>query len=54
MHMKAEAVAAEVKLDKLRHAGSESWSAFSKALGETRTAFDHANQQAHDAFQRAR
>jgi hypothetical protein len=52
--MKAEAVAAEAKLDKLNRAGSESWSAFKKALGETRTAFDHANQQVYDAFKRAR
>ena len=51
--MKAEAVAAEAKLDKLNRAGSKSWSAFKKALGETRTAFDHANQQAYDAFKRA-
>jgi hypothetical protein len=51
--MKAEAVAAEAKLDKLKRAESESWSAFKKALGETRTAFDHANQQAYDAFKRA-
>jgi hypothetical protein len=52
-HMKAEAVAAEAKLDKLYRAESESWSAFKKALGETRTAFDHANQQVNDAFKRA-
>jgi hypothetical protein len=51
--MKAESVAAEAKLDKLSRAKSESWSAFKKALGETRTAFDHANQQAYDAFKRA-
>ena len=51
--MKAEAGAAETKLDKLNRAESESWSAFKKALGETRTAFDHANQQAYDAFKRA-
>jgi hypothetical protein len=51
--MKAEAVAAEAKLDKLSRAGSESWAAFRKALGETRTAFDHANQQVNDAFKRA-
>lgn len=51
--MKAEAVAAEAKLDKLNRAGSESWAAFRKVLGETRTAFDHANQQVNDAFKRA-
>jgi hypothetical protein len=52
-HMKAESVAAEAKLDKLNRAGSESWSAFKKALGETRTAFDRANQQANEAFKHA-
>jgi len=51
--MKAEAVAAEAKLEKLNRAESESWSAFRKALEETRTAFDHANQLAYDAFKRA-
>ena len=53
-HMKAEAAAADAKLDKLSRAGSESWAAFRKALGETRTAFDHANQQVNDAFKRAK
>ncbi|MGC1456448.1 MAG: hypothetical protein WA946_14790 [Nitrospirota bacterium] len=51
--MKAESVAAEAKLDKLSRAGSESWSAFKKALGETRAAFDRANQQANEAFKHA-
>lgn len=51
--MKAEAAAADAKLDKLSRAGSESWAAFRKALGETRTAFDHANRQMYDAFKRA-
>jgi ElaB/YqjD/DUF883 family membrane-anchored ribosome-binding protein len=48
--MKADAEAAEAKLDKLRSGGAESWSAFEKALAETRAAFDRANQTAHDAF----
>ena len=51
--MKAEAAAAEAKLDKLSRAGTKSWAAFRAALGETRTAFDHANQQVYDAFKRA-
>jgi hypothetical protein len=48
----AEAVMAKEKLDKLSHAGSKSWSALEKALAETRTAFDRANQAVHDAFKR--
>ena len=52
-HMKADAVAAEAKLDKLNRAGTKSWAAFRKALGETRTAFDHANQEVYNAFKRA-
>ena len=51
--MKAEADAAEAKLDKLNRAGTKSWAAFGKALGETRTAFDRANQEVYDAFKRA-
>ena len=51
--MKAEADAAEAKLDKLSRAGTKSWAAFGKALGETRTAFDRANQEVYDAFKRA-
>ncbi len=52
-HMKAEAATAEAKLDNLNRAGTKSWSAYRTALAETRTAFDHANQTAHDAFKRA-
>jgi hypothetical protein len=52
--MKADAAAAEAKLEKLKGAGTESWSSYRKALAETRTAFDHANQQAHDAFKGAK
>jgi ElaB/YqjD/DUF883 family membrane-anchored ribosome-binding protein len=48
----AEAAMARAKLDKLSHAGSESWSALEKALAETRAAFDRANQAVHDAFKR--
>jgi hypothetical protein len=51
--MKAEAAAAEAKLDKLNRAGTKSWAAFRTALGETRTAFDRANQEVYDAFKRA-
>jgi hypothetical protein len=51
--MKAEASAAEANLQKLANAGSESWSALSAGLAESRAAFDRANQTAWDAFKRA-
>jgi hypothetical protein len=44
---------AEARSRKLKEAGSESWSALSAALAESRKAFDRANQQAWDAFKRA-
>jgi ElaB/YqjD/DUF883 family membrane-anchored ribosome-binding protein len=46
----AETSAAQAKLDKLGKAGTESWSAMRTALGETRAAFDRANQAMYDAF----
>jgi hypothetical protein len=52
--MKAEASAAEANLQKLAKAGSESWSALSARLAESRAAFDRANQAAWDTFKRAR
>ena len=51
--MKADASAAEVRLQKLKQAGSESWTAFGAALAESRKAFDRANQAAWDAVKRA-
>jgi hypothetical protein len=51
--MKAEADAAETKLHKLGEAGSQSWSALTAALTETRAAFDRANQAAREAFKRS-
>jgi hypothetical protein len=51
--MKAEAAEAEARLEKLKQAGSESRTALSAALAETRKAFDQANQKASDAFKRA-
>jgi hypothetical protein len=51
--MRADAAAAEAKLQKLGQAGTESWSALSSALTETRAAFDRANQAAREAFTRA-
>jgi hypothetical protein len=51
--MKADAAAAEDKLQKLAQAGTESWSAMTAALAETRGVFDRANQAAREAFKRA-
>ena len=51
--MKADAAEAETRLQKLKQAGSESWSALSAALTESRKAFDRANQEAWDALKRA-
>ena len=51
--MKADASEAEARLQKLTQAGSESWTALSAALAESRKAFDRANQAAWDAFKRA-
>ena len=50
--MKADAATAEVKLQKLAEAGTESWSALNAALAETRATFDRANQAAREAFNR--
>ena len=51
--MKAGAAAAEAQLQKLKQAGSESWTAFGAALAESRKAFDRANQAVWDALKRA-
>ena len=51
--MKAEAAEAEARLQKLKQAGSESWTALSGALAETRAAFDRADDAAGKAFKRA-
>lgn len=51
--MKAEASEVDARLQKLKQAGNESWSAFSAALAESRKAFDRANQAAWDALKRA-
>jgi uncharacterized phage infection (PIP) family protein YhgE len=51
--MKADAAEAETRLQKVKQAGSESWSALSVALAESRKAFDRANQEAWDALKRA-
>lgn len=51
--MKADAAEAEARLQKLKQAGSESWSGLSAALAESRKSFDRANQAAGDAVKRA-
>lgn len=51
--MKADAADAEARLQKLKLAGTESWSALSAALAESRKAFDRANQAVWDALKRA-
>lgn len=51
--MKADAAAAEARLQKLHDVGAQSWSALMTALSESRAAFDRANQASRDAFKRA-
>jgi ElaB/YqjD/DUF883 family membrane-anchored ribosome-binding protein len=51
--MRTDASAAEANFQKLRQAGSESWTAWYSALAESRASFDRANQTAWDAFKRA-
>ncbi|MGY8706790.1 hypothetical protein RAD16_13705 [Bradyrhizobium sp. 18BD] len=48
--MKSDASEAEARLQKLKQAGSESWSVLSAALAESRKAFDQANQAAWNAL----
>jgi hypothetical protein len=48
--MKADAAQAEANLQKLKQAGSETWSSLSAALAESRKAFDRANQKTGDAL----
>ncbi len=51
--MRADAAEADARLQRLKQAGSESWTALSGALAESRKAFDQANEKAWDAFKRA-
>jgi len=51
--MKSDASEAEVRLQKLKQAGNESWSVLSAALEESRKAFDQANQTAWNALKGA-
>ncbi|CCD89761.1 conserved protein of unknown function [Bradyrhizobium sp. ORS 285] len=48
--LKSDATQAGAHLDKLKQAGSESWSVLSAALSESRKAFDQANQAAWNAL----
>ncbi len=48
--MKSDASEAEARLQKLKQAGTESWSVLSAALAESRKAFDQANQASWDAL----
>ncbi len=48
--MKSDASEADARLQKLKQAGSESWSVLSAALAESRKAFDQANKAAWDAL----
>ncbi len=50
--MKAGAAEAEAAFKDMRRTGTESWSALSAALTESRNAFDRANQAAWDIFKR--
>ena len=51
--MKADASEAAARMQKLKQAGTESWTALGGALAESRKAFDRANQAGWDAFKRA-
>jgi hypothetical protein len=51
--MKSDASEAEARLQKVKQAGSESWSVLSAALAESRKAFDEANQAAWNALRGA-
>jgi len=51
--MKADASETAARMQKLKQAGTESWTALGAALAESRKAFDRANQAGWDAFKRA-
>ena len=51
--MNSDAAEMDAHLNKLKHAGQQSWSALSGALDQSRRAFDKANQKAWDAFKHA-
>jgi hypothetical protein len=51
--MSDEAKATKKKLDRIESAGNQTWRALSKALSESRIAFEKANKEAHEAFKSA-
>ena len=51
--MKADSIDVHARLQKMKHAQNQSWSALSAALAESRKAFDKANHKTWDAFRRA-
>jgi len=51
--VKARGAEAEVQFQKLKQAGEESWSALSKALGQSREMFGRATRDAWEAVSRA-
>jgi hypothetical protein len=52
-HLKQDAETQKAKLEGLKAASGQTWSALNNALSESRAAFDRANQQAHKAFESA-
>jgi len=48
--MKADAAEADARFNKLKQAGTDTWTALSAALADSRKAFDRANQKAGDAL----
>lgn len=51
--VKASALEYEGRLQKLRHAGKETWTALNAALAESRSALDRANEEVREAVRRA-
>jgi hypothetical protein len=51
--MRTDASEAEARLQKMKQAGADSWSALSAALADSRKSFDRANQASWEAFKRA-
>lgn len=51
--MRADAAEAEARLQQVKKASSESWSALGAALAQSRKAFDEANQKILEALKRA-
>lgn len=51
--MRADATEAKAHIEKLKHAGNESWAALSDALQTSRRKFDEASQTAWESFKSA-